>query len=64
MTLNKALNEYSNLLLAENLNINTLRLNSDSSNHLSDLNDAFSLSNLVQILLVSNQIKALSLISC
>ena len=46
MTLNKALNEYSNLLLAENLNINTLRLNSDSSNHLSDLNDAFSLSNL------------------
>ena len=46
VTLNKALNEYSNLLLAENLNINTLRLNSDSSNHLSDLNDAFSLSNL------------------
>ena len=28
------------------MNINTLRLNSDSSNHLSDLNDAFSLTNL------------------
>ena len=46
MTLNKALNEYSNLLLAEDLNINTLRLKSDLSNHLSDLNDAFSLINL------------------
>ena len=46
VTLNKALNEYDNLLLAGDLNINSLRLNSDSSNHLSDLNDAFSLINL------------------
>ena len=34
MTLNKPLNEYDNLLLARDLNINTLRPNSDSSNHL------------------------------
>ena len=47
MTLNKALNKYDNLLLAEDLNINTLRPTSDSSNHLSDLNDTFSLTNLV-----------------
>ena len=47
MTLNKALNEYDNLLLAGDLNINTLRATSDSSNHLSDLNDTFSLTNLV-----------------
>ena len=47
VTLNKALNEYDNLLLAGDLNINTLRATSDSSNHLSDLNDTFSLTNLV-----------------
>ena len=47
MSLNKALNEYDNLLLAGDLNINTLRATSDSSNHLSDLNDTFSLTNLV-----------------
>ena len=47
MTLNKALNKYDNLLLAGDLNINTLRPTSDSSNHLSDLNDTFSLTNLV-----------------
>ena len=47
VTLNKALNEYDNLLLAGDLNINTLRPTSDSSNHLSDLNDTFSLTNLV-----------------
>ena len=47
VTLNKALNKYDNLLLAEDLNINTLRPTSDSSNHLSDLNDTFSLTNLV-----------------
>ena len=47
MTLNKALNEYDNLLLAGDLNINTLRPTSDSSNHLSDLNGTFSLTNLV-----------------
>ena len=47
VTLNKALNEYDNLLLAGDLNINTLRPTSDSSDHLSDLNDTFSLTNLV-----------------
>ena len=47
VTLNKALNEYDNLLLAGDLNINTWRPTSDSSNHLSDLNDTFSLTNLV-----------------
>ena len=47
VTLNKALNKYDNLLLAGDLNINTLRPTSDSSNHLSDLNDTFSLTNLV-----------------
>ena len=46
-TLNKALNEYDNLLLARDLNINTLRPISDSSNYLADLNDTFSLTNLV-----------------
>ena len=47
VALNKALNKYDNLLLAGDLNINTLRPTSDSSNHLSDLNDTFSLTNLV-----------------
>ena len=47
MTLNKALNKYDNLLLAGDLNINTLRPTSDSSNHLTDLNDTFILTNLV-----------------
>ena len=47
MTLNKTLNEYDNLLLAGDLNINALRPTSDSSNYLSDLNDTFSLTNLV-----------------
>ena len=46
-TLNKALNEYDNLLFTGDLNINTLRPTSGSSNHLSDLNDTFSLTNLV-----------------
>ena len=47
VTLNRALNKHDNLLLAGDLNINTLRPTSDSSNHLSDLNDTFSLINLV-----------------
>ena len=47
MTLNKALNEYDNLLLAGDLNINTLRPISDSAKHFSDLNDTFRLTNLV-----------------
>ena len=34
MTLSKPLNEYDNLLLARDLNINTLRPTSDSFNHL------------------------------
>ena len=46
MTLNKALNKY-NLLPAGDSNINTLRPTSDSSKHLSDLNETFSLTNLV-----------------
>ena len=47
VTLNKALNEYDNLLLAGDLNMNTLTLTSDSSNHLPDLNKIFILTNLV-----------------
>ena len=47
VTLNKALNKYDNLLLAGDLNTNTLRPTSNSSNHLSDLNDTLSLTNLV-----------------
>ena len=47
VTLNKALNEYGKLLLAEDLNKNTLRPTSDSRNHSSDLDDTFSLTNLV-----------------
>ena len=47
LTFNKALNKCDNLLLAVDLNINTLRPTSDLSNHLSDLNDTFSLTNLV-----------------
>ena len=47
VTLNKTLNKYDNLLLAEDLNINTLRPTSHSPNYLSDLNDTFSLTNLV-----------------
>ena len=47
VTLNKALNEYDNLLLAGDLNINTLRPTSDSFNNLPDLNYTFSLTNLV-----------------
>ena len=34
MTLSKPLNEYDNLLLARDLNINTLRPTSDLFNHL------------------------------
>ena len=47
VTLHEGLNEYDNLVLAGGLNINTLRPTSDSSNHLPDLNDTFSLTNLV-----------------
>ena len=47
VTLNKVLNEYDNLLLVGDLNINTWRPISDSCNHLSDLNDTFSMTNLV-----------------
>ena len=47
MKINKALNKYYNLLLAGDLNVNTLRPTSDLSKHLSDLNETFSLTNLV-----------------
>ena len=47
VTLDKALNEYDNLLLAGDLNINPLRPTPDSSDHLSDLIDTFSLTHLV-----------------
>ena len=47
LTLSKALNKYDNLLSAGDLNINILRPTSDSFNHLSGLNDTFSLANLV-----------------
>ena len=47
LTLNKVLSEYDNLLLAGHFNINTLRPTSDLPNHLSDLNDTFSLTNFV-----------------
>ena len=46
-TLNKVLSKYDNLLIAGDLNVNTLRPTSGSSNHLSELNDTFSLTNLV-----------------
>ena len=45
--LTNVLNKYDNLLLAGHLNVNTLRPTSDSSYHLSDLSDTFSLTNLV-----------------
>ena len=48
VTLNKVLNKYDNLLLARDLNINTWRPTSGSSNDLSDLNDTFTLTNLVK----------------
>ena len=47
VTLNKALNKYDNLLLVGDVNINTTRPTSDLSEHLSDLNDTSSLTNLV-----------------
>ena len=47
VTLSKALNKCDNLLLAEDLSINTLRPTSDPFNHLSDLSDTYSLINLV-----------------
>ena len=47
VALNKALNKYNNLLIAGDLNINTLKPTSDSSKHLSDLNNSFSLTNLI-----------------
>ena len=47
VTLNKVLNKYDNLLLTGDLNIITLRPTSGSPNHLCDLNDSFSLTNLV-----------------
>ena len=47
VSLNKGLNDYDNLLLAGDLNKNTLRPTLDSSNDLSYLNDTFSLTNLV-----------------
>ena len=45
--LDKALDKYDNLLLTGDLNLNMLRLTSDSFTHLFDLNDTFSLTNLV-----------------
>ena len=47
LTRNKALNKYDSLLLTRDMNINTLRSTSDSSNHLSDLNKTSILSNLI-----------------
>ena len=47
ITLNKILDEYDNILLAGDLNIEELKPDWDSSNHLPDAKDAFNLTNLV-----------------
>ena len=48
ITLNKILGKYDNILLVADLNIDELRTGSDSSNHLSDAKNVFSLTNLVK----------------
>ena len=45
--LSKAVNSYDNIVVAGDLNIDTSINSKDSSNHLDDLNDIFSLTNLV-----------------
>ena len=47
ITMNKILGKYGNILLAGDLNIDQLKTGSDSSNHLSDANVVFNLTNLV-----------------
>ena len=48
VTLNKLLGNYDNILLAGDLNTDELKTGSDSSNHLSDTKDVFSLPSLVK----------------
>ena len=48
ITLNKILGEYDNILRAGDLNIDELKPDWDSSNHLFDAKDAFNLTNLVK----------------
>ena len=48
ITLNKILGKYDNILLAGDLNIDELKAGSDSSNHLSDAENVFNLTNLVK----------------
>ena len=47
ITLNKILDEYDNILLTGDLNIEELKPDWDLSNHLPDAKDAFNLTNLV-----------------
>ena len=44
----KLLDKYDNILLAGDLNIGEFKPGSDSSNHLSDANDVFNLTNMVK----------------
>ena len=46
--LNKILGKYDNILLARDLNIDELKTDSNSSNHLSDAKDVFNFTNLVK----------------
>ena len=48
ITLNNILGMYGNILLEGDLNIDELKFDSDSSNHLSDDKDVFNLTNLVK----------------
>ena len=48
ITLNKLLGNYDNILLAGDLNTDELKTGSDSSNHLSDTKDVFSLPSLIK----------------
>ena len=48
ITLNNILGKYSNILLAGDVNIDELKTGSDSSNHLSNAEDVFNLTNLIK----------------
>lgn len=47
MALKEVLNKYDKLILANDLNVHTLRPTSDLSNNLPDVSDTFSLTNFV-----------------
>ena len=48
-SLNQATNEYDNIIVMGDLNIDTLRNGADANYYLSDLYDTFSLTNLISI---------------